>query len=90
MNDQDRRAKALRLLKLPVAQLEGAFARLPVSEIQEIEGEAGQLAQAAAFLGEYAGYRGAYGCGDHGHADAVHQASKKVKRVRKALGYTYP
>lgn len=41
-------------------------------------------------LSEYAMYRGAAGCGDHGHEKARKKAEAQAKRVRKALGYTYP
>lgn len=44
----------------------------------------------AAALSEYLGYRGSYGCGDHGHEEALGEAKKKRKKVRKALGYVYP
>lgn len=48
---------------------------------------------AALCLGElsyYLGYRGAYGCGDHGHDKAVEQACRHRPKLRKALGYSYP
>ena len=45
--------------------------------------EAGKIAQ-------YLMYRGAAGCGDHGHHEAFEQACTRATRLRKALGYSYP
>lgn len=59
-------------------------------ELQEIEVRASAHSVILAEISEYAGYRGAYGCGDHGHEKAVEAAKKKRKKVRKAIGYTYP
>lgn len=58
--------------------------------IQEMESAASGMAVEAAMLSEYLEYRGAAGMGDHGHEDAMKQAQKARKRIRKALGYSYP
>lgn len=59
-------------------------------EIQELEDAASSLAQIAAELGFYLMMRGAAGAGDHGHDKAFEYARKRLKAVRKALGYSYP
>ena len=41
-------------------------------------------------ISEYLGQRGGYGCGDHGHEDAMLVVAKHKKKIRKALGYSYP
>jgi len=57
---------------------------------QNAEDKASSLSVAFAEISEYLGYRGAYGMGDHGHLDALKACDKKRKRVRKAIGYSYP
>ena len=44
----------------------------------------------AAEISEYLGERGGNGYGDHGHDDAMKDVAKTRKRIRKALGYSYP
>ena len=58
--------------------------------IQELSDYACSLSVIAAELSEYLGYRGGYGVGDHGHDAALLKADKKRKKIRKALGYSYP
>lgn len=60
------------------------------ASIQEISDCASGLSVLAAELSEYAGFRGGYGFGDHGHEEALAEAKKARKRMRKALGYSYP
>lgn len=57
---------------------------------QEVESLADGLSALAAEISAYAGMRGANGTGDHGHEEAMKAAQKARKRVRKALGYSYP
>jgi len=38
----------------------------------------------------YLDERYGYGCGDQGHKAAVKTSNKLAKRIRKALGFTYP
>ena len=55
--------------------------------------EASSLERRALALIEIAAYldaRGGNGTGDHGHHEAMKQASRARKAVRKALGYTWP
>jgi hypothetical protein len=60
------------------------------SAIQEMESVASGMAVQAAMLSEYLEYRGAAGMGDHGHEDALRQAQRARKRIRMAIGYSYP
>jgi len=55
-------------------------------EVLSLETRALALIEIAAYLDA----RGGDGTGDHGHEEAMKQARKAVKAVRKALGYTYP
>lgn len=48
------------------------------------------VTQDLAFLSEYMSWRGGAGCGDHGEVKAAKKADARVRKVRKALGYTYP
>lgn len=48
------------------------------------------VAEHCARLSGYLEARGATGCGDNGHADGVKSSNRKVTKIRKALGYTYP
>jgi len=59
-------------------------------EIQELEDAASQLSQIAAELGFYLMMRGAAGTGDHGNDKAFEYARKRLKAVRRAIGYSYP
>jgi len=61
-----------------------------ISELSELESELDSLTQNACMAAEYIGHRGTYGCGDSGHDKAFKAAEKKLKKVRKAIGYTYP
>ena len=51
---------------------------------------ASSLSARAAQLSAYIDMRGGYGTGDHGHDDAMKEVAKTRKRIRKALGYSYP
>lgn len=54
---------------------------------------ANELAHASAqfaWLADMAGLRGGYGRGDIGEKAAIHHAGKKLKKVRKALGFCLP
>lgn len=61
-----------------------------ISELSEIESLLNQVTQKACKLSEYIGYRGTFGCGDSGHDEALNKSEKRLTKVRKALGYTYP
>jgi len=43
-----------------------------------------------AMFSEYLAYRGSAGFRDYGHFEALKQARKIEKKIRKALSYTYP
>ena len=62
----------------------------PVELAQHISDYASQLSALAAEIMGYADARGGNGCGDSGHDEAMKQAQKERKKVRAALGYTYP
>jgi hypothetical protein len=70
--------------------LGAALSRIGMDNLQEMERECDALIQRASLLSTYLGARGADGCGDHGHEVALRYAQKQVKRIRKAIGYTYP
>lgn len=70
--------------------LESTVDQLDAHVLQCLEKEAAAVSQRAAWVSEYLSLRGASGCGDHGHDEAVKGANKYLKKVRKALGYTYP
>jgi hypothetical protein len=59
-------------------------------ELKELSKQASYLSEQLAVISEYLDWRGGGGCGDHGHDDALKKAEKRRKKVRKALGYTYP
>ena len=44
----------------------------------------------AAWQYGYVAARYGAGCGDQGHEEAVHAANSLLKKVRKAMGFTYP
>lgn len=58
--------------------------------MQDIERVVSQTATKAALLSGYLCARGVSGCGDAGHENALGHGQKRVRKVRKALGYTYP
>lgn len=60
------------------------------SAVVQLETEASALSALAAEISGYLMHRGASGCSDSGHGKALAAAQKKLKRVRKALGYSYP
>lgn len=58
---------------------------------QDFTHELDALSQRAAMLAEYIeARRGLDGCGEKDHADAVILCNKRLRAVRKALGYSYP
>lgn len=84
--------KALRAIAVPAFDWDRWFRRncRNGNEVQAIQDRLLSIAQWSAHLAEYLSYRGAAGCGDHGHEPAKKAADKKLRRVRKALGYSYP
>lgn len=63
---------------------------IPESDRQDLSDIASNASAYLAGLSEYLGYRGGYGFGDHGHNKAINAMTKRRRKVRKALGYTYP
>lgn len=70
--------------------VEQVFAGLKGVAIQEAGAIAERYAQRASYLADYLDTRGGAGCGDHGHEAACKSAQRRVKRVRKALGFLIP
>lgn len=70
--------------------IDGLAAKLGTRGLQEAESELTALAQRAAHAAAYLMRRGAAGCGDDGHSEALEYANKQLQPLRKALGYTYP
>ena len=68
----------------------GWFLKDHLIRVQAMADYASRLSIRAAGLSTYLDCRGALGCGDHGHTEALEEAKKTRKKVRKALGYTYP
>jgi hypothetical protein len=60
---------------------------LVISDLADI---ADGICQMVALLSGYLGSRGGNGCGDSGDTEALKDAQKQLKKVRKALGYTHP
>jgi hypothetical protein len=81
---------AMRLANHPLNQLGQRVPNLSEEDCTEIANECETLLQRLAFVGAYTAARGGNGCGDCGHESAIKQARKRVKAVRKALGFTYP
>ena len=57
---------------------------------REVLLEVDQVTQATAELGAYLSMRGGAWCGDHGHEQALSHAQTKLRKIRKAMGYSYP
>lgn len=80
-------AKRLIFETAPV-DFEAAFDAMDSETRGEITRTLDALAERAAFLGEYAGERYGYGCGDQGHKDAVKKANRRCKSLWvKVFGY---
>lgn len=58
--------------------------------LYQLEYAADAEAERAARVSGYAIMRGGSGSGDHGHDKAMDKANATRKRIRKALGYSYP
>lgn len=81
---------AIDLLSMPPVEFEAAFDAMPSAQRGELARELDAITQRAAFASGYANHRYGNGCGDQGHDDAMGNARRTLKRVRKVLGYTYP
>ncbi len=60
------------------------------SELLELSDMLTSRAVLFAELAKYLDYRGGAGLGDSGHEIAMKKAQKRRRKVRKALGYSYP
>ena len=79
-----------RLLAAPRNEWPAVCASFDTREIAEAEHEADDCAVLLAEIGGYLLYRGGAWHGDYGHGKARDEADKRVKRIRKVLGYAYP
>lgn len=66
------------------------FVELEIGQVQELAKEADWLAQRSAIVAAYLEARGANGCCDNGHESGIHEGGRRLKTVRKALGYDFP
>jgi len=86
--------KAMRILKQSPEQVQASMDRCKgrMANDQEVVQYLDAIAQRATLYAEYIGNRtGAGTCGDRKtHDDAAKRAQHVTKRVRKALGYSYP
>ena len=82
--------KLITMLELSMTDWDEAVQALGTSDKVKLADSADHIATRLAMLSAYLTYRGAAGFGDHGHDDAVRQAERARKRVRKALGFSYP
>lgn len=70
-----------------VHKLKGMSGEAPM---QTYRNRANRLAEGLLLFSSYLNFRGATGCGDHGHEAALEGAQKALKKIRRAMGYTYP
>ena len=82
-------ATARQLLDAPPAGLAQFAADTRPSDLSELARRLNSLAQHAALVAAYLEERGAYGT-DAGHKKALDQANRTLKRIRKAMGFSYP
>ena len=81
---------AYELLGLSPSELANRVDELSMADIQRFSLTLSSLACESAFLDAYLEERGAAGCGDNGDLSGRKAGDKRRKRVRKAMGYTYP
>jgi hypothetical protein len=80
----------MRLANHPLNQLGQRVPNLSEEDCTEIANECETIIQRLAFVGAYTAARCGDGGGDSGHEEAMKQARKRVKAIRKAMGFTYP
>lgn len=86
----DRIRMIAELMDTPTADVHASVGAARERGWQDLVKDLDSMAQSCVELAEYIEYRGAAGLGDHGHEDALKQAKAKLKKVRKAMGYTCP
>ena len=76
------------ITKLPPVKWQAAAKKLSETERDEISRHYSSLAEWAARIAVYFGYRSGYGCSDQGHEKAVRAQNSTSTKVRRALNYT--
>ena len=66
------------------------LSQIPSHQLSDLAKNADSICQRAALISRYAEHRGGNGCSDLGHQKALNKAQAVLKKVRKALGYTFP
>jgi hypothetical protein len=83
----------LKIIQLPMNEWDKVVEMLKEigdKDCQNGESSFSFLSVSAGQLAVYLGYRGAFGCGDHGHEAALRASEKSRKKLRKANGFSYP
>jgi hypothetical protein len=57
---------------------------------QSLENELSALIQRAALLEAYISRRWNTGCGDQGHETSAKHANRRLVKIRRAMGFSYP
>ena len=83
-------AIARKAYALPMLKREKFVNGLSIKDREQLCAQAYSDAQAAAWTIGYLEDRGCAGCGDNGHGHATKAAEKLRKKVRRAVGYSYP
>lgn len=82
---------ARRLLTVGPAHWNEELAARPPENASLLRDELESLATGAALLATYMEFRlGLQGCGAHDHTESAKAAIARYRKVRKALGFTYP
>ena len=79
-----------RFIETPRVEWDAAFNKVDKAAISTVEHEADALCQLAAEISSYLSSRESAGCSDGGHEEALKDAKKDLRKVRKALGYFRP
>jgi len=80
----------LQMIAAPAVSWEATIDKMSSSERDDLLREVEAVACRAALFSGYVGQRYGYGCGDQGHKHAAKEANRRLVKVRKALGFSYP
>jgi hypothetical protein len=82
---------ARKLLKRPIQEWPQAIhGKIGSDELQNIEHDLAGIVQRAALLHAYIAHRYNTCCVDQGHVASAKHANKRLVKIRKALGFSYP